>query len=132
MRFCSVPVEKTYCNTLTIAFNGSWPLLTKYHPYRFAAKDDVAICLPKKKLLESTLVFLQYVISRQTWRYSYGRKCFRQKLAKMKVYVPVDKNGGIDEDNIAKIVANSSYWKYLEVWSTRNFSRQLFLPIVPI
>jgi hypothetical protein len=128
MRLCSVPEEKTYQNTLTIAYNGSWPSLTKYHPYRFAAKDDVAVCLPRKELLVSTLIFIQYVINRQIWRYSYGRKCFRHKLAKMQLYVPVNDDGEIDEENIAKILRNTNYWDYLNDWAIKNSSQQLFLP----
>ena len=31
--------EKTFERCLTVAYNGSWPLLTKYHPYRFGAKE---------------------------------------------------------------------------------------------
>lgn len=131
MRLCSVPTEKTYRNTLTIAYNGSWPSLTKYHPYRFAAKDDVAVCLAKKELLISTLIFIQYMINRQIWRYSYGRKCFRHKLARLQLYVPVNKNGEIDEESIAKIVGNSTYGSYLDDWATTKFMQRLFLPVVP-
>lgn len=131
MRLCSVPIEKTYRNTLTIAYNGSWPLLTKYHPYRFAAKDDVAVCLPRKELLVSTLIFIQYVINRQIWRYSYGRKCFRHKLAKMQLYVPVNKAGEVDEESIDKIVRNSTYWTFLDDWATTKYAQMLFLPVVP-
>ena len=36
-----IPDDKIYGRCLTVAYNGSWPLLTKYHPYRFGAKDDV-------------------------------------------------------------------------------------------
>lgn len=108
----SIPLEKTYENTLTIAFNGSWPLLTKFHPYKFGAKDDVAVCIPKTPLKLSTLVYLQYVINRECWRYSYGRKCFREKLSNIKLKVPIKPDGTIDEDVIEQIVSNTSYWEY--------------------
>jgi len=112
IRYCKVPQNKTYSNTLTIAYNGR-PLTTKFHPYRFAAKDDVAVCLPKKLLKLSSLIFIQYMINRETWRYSYGRKCFNEKLKRLNVSVPVDSVGNIDEAQIERIVLNTSYWSYL-------------------
>lgn len=112
IQYCSVPMGKIYQNTLTIAYNGQ-PLTTKYHPYQFAAKDDVAVCLLTKELRVSTLVFLQYIFNLQRWRYSYGRKCFREKMARLQVYVPIDEKGEINEEVIEKIVANTTYWDYL-------------------
>lgn len=112
IRHSSIPSDKIYQNTLTIAYNGQ-PLTAKYHPYRFAAKDDVAVCLPKKPLKISTLIFLQYILNRQRWRYSYGRKCFKQKMLRLKVLVPLDENGEIDEETIEKIVSNTTYWNHI-------------------
>ena len=103
VRYSSVPSERAYGNALTIAYNGQ-PLTTKYHPYRFAAKDDVAVCIPKRKLRVSTLVFLQYILNRQRWRYSYGRKCFKGKLSRLQLHVPLNDKNEIDEDVIEKIV----------------------------
>ena len=45
VRFCTVPLEHIYENCLTVAYNGS-PMVTKYHPYKFVAKDDVAVLIP--------------------------------------------------------------------------------------
>lgn len=112
IRQCSVPEDKIYENTLTIAYNGQ-PLTTKYHPYRFAAKDDVAICIPIKELKESTFIYLQFILNRQRWRYSYGRKCFREKMERQQLFVPLNTKGEIDEENIEKIVSNTNYWDYL-------------------
>ena len=44
--YFEIPDEFIYERALTVAYNGSWPLMTKFHPYRFAAKDDVAVLLP--------------------------------------------------------------------------------------
>nr|WP_276978067.1 hypothetical protein [Ferrimicrobium acidiphilum] len=38
--------------SVTVAYNGSWPLLTKYHPYKFGTKDDVGLLIPKNPLKE--------------------------------------------------------------------------------
>ncbi len=111
--FVEVPKNKTYSQCLTIAYNGSWPLLTKYHPYTFAAKDDVAVCLPKKTIMLSTLIFIQYMLNRETWRYSYGRKCFNEKLKDFKIQLPSTEKGEIDELAIREIMSVCSYWDEL-------------------
>ena len=42
-------------------------------------------------------------------------KCFREKLTRQQVYMPVDDNGEIDEETIEKFVINTSYWDYLAI-----------------
>ena len=73
-------VDASYRDRLTIAFAGMNALNAKYHPYGFAAKDDVAICNPKKPMQISTLLFIQAMLDRERWRYSYYRKCYMGKL----------------------------------------------------
>ena len=63
-----IPREKTFERCLTVAYNGSWPLLTKYHPYRFGAKDDVGILLPRSSMQETTLLYIAAILSREKWR----------------------------------------------------------------
>jgi hypothetical protein len=114
MCYCNVPQPHQYRNALTIAYNGSWPLLTKYHPYVFAAKDDVAVCIPRRKFRLSTLLYAQFMLNREVWRHSYGRKCFREKLKRFNIEVPIDDNGDLNEQAIENIVACASYWKFYE------------------
>lgn len=108
----NVPDDKVYSHKMTIAFNGMNTLTTKYHPYSFAAKDDVAVCTPRKALRPSTLFFIQLMMAREKWRYNYYRKCFMEKLIRQSVLLPV-KNGEIDEDAIERIVWTAPYWSYL-------------------
>jgi type I restriction enzyme M protein len=100
-------------NKLTIAFNGMNTLTTKYHPYTFAAKDDVAICSPKRPLRLTTQLFVQMMLNRERWRFSYYRKCFIDKLRRYQVYLPT-KDGQIDEDAIQGLVETSPYWSFLK------------------
>lgn len=112
----NVPNDKLYRETLTIAYNGQ-PLTTKFHPYEFAAKDDVAVCIPKRKMKISTLVFIQYLLNQERWRYSYGRKCFREKLSKFRIMLPLLADGNVDEDAINKIVSNTTYWNFVKSYA---------------
>lgn len=104
--------EPLYDHKLTIAFNGMNTLTAKYHPYQFAAKDDVAVCSPNRKLLLTTEIFVQMAINRERWRYSYYRKCFIDKLRRLCVPLPV-KAGKIDEDAMRLAIESSPYWPML-------------------
>jgi len=111
--FVSVPPENIYHGRLTIAFNGMNTLTTKFHFYNFAAKDDVAICVPKKPLRLTTLVFVQLMMNRERWRYSYYRKCFMDKLRRQSVMLP-EKGGSVDEDLIELLLEATTYWSALK------------------
>jgi len=92
-----IPVEKTHERALTVSFNG-FPLTTSFHPYRFGAKDDVAVLVPLKPLSDGTLLYIAALLNRMKWRYSYGRKCYREKLRNVLVRLPVvATTGKIDE-----------------------------------
>ena len=108
-----------YRDRLTIAFNGMNTLTAKYHPYRFAAKDDVAICLPLRPLRLSTEIFIQTMLNRERWRYSYYRKCFAEKLRRFSILLPT-RDGELDEGTMKTVVLSSPYWTYIERMSARN------------
>lgn len=101
-----------YQNRFTVALNGS-PLTAKYHPYRFSAKDDIAICIPRSPLQLTTEMFILATLNRERWRYSYYRKCYIDKLKRFRVPLPA-KNGSIDEDAIRDTVEATSYWKFIQ------------------
>lgn len=103
-----------YKNRLTIAFNGMNTLTAKYHPYEFAAKDDVAICAPHNPLRLTTEIFIQMMINRERWRYSYYRKCFADKLRRFEIYLPATKAGDLDEDQMQAVVEAAPYWNYIQ------------------
>jgi type I restriction enzyme M protein len=88
-------------------------LTTKYHPYDFATKDDVAVCFPRKPWRLSTIVFVQLMMAREKWRYSYYRKCFMGKLRRQSVVLPA-KGVNVDEDTIETIMESTTYWAALK------------------
>jgi hypothetical protein len=111
-KFVSVPNEHTYKDVLTIAFNGQ-PLTTKYRPYKFAAKDDVAVCVNKENFGREVLLFIKMMIEKEMWRYSFGRKCFLEKLLTVNIQLPINNDNEIDKEKIKTIIANTSYWNFL-------------------
>jgi len=84
--------EHTHHRALTVAFNGT-PLTTNFHPYKFGAKDDVAVLVPIKPMANSLLIYTAALLNAKRWRYSYGRKCYREKLNNVSLVLPVDGTG---------------------------------------
>jgi hypothetical protein len=115
-------IGKTYKNRLTIAFNGMNTLTAKYHPYEFAAKDDVAVCNPRAPLRLTTELFIQMMINRERWRYSYYRKCFTDKLRRFIVQLPAKKDA-LDEDTMQTVVQAAPYWDYIRIASLPSHVR---------
>jgi hypothetical protein len=110
--FVKVPSDRIYNHRLTIAFNGN-TLTAKYHPYSFAAKDDVAVCMPRSALELSTEILIQVMLDRERWRYSYYRKCFIEKLRRFSIMLPA-KHGTIDEKAAETILESNPYWAVLK------------------
>lgn len=100
-----------YRGRLTIALNGS-PLTAKYHAYSFAAKDDVAVCTPRRPLTLTSVLFIQSVLEMERWRYSYYRKCYMSKLKRFTIGLPASR-GTLDEDAMRRVVERTPYWQFL-------------------
>ncbi|SRR5260221_5097414 len=88
--YYDIPNENTHSHVLTVAFNGA-PLTTHFHPYRFGAKDDVAVLLPISPMPNSVLIYVAALLNAKTWRYSYGRKCYREKLKNVSLTLPIER-----------------------------------------
>ncbi len=110
--YFDVPADGLHRNSLTVAFNGR-PLTTKYHPYTFAAKDDIAVAIPRRPLRLTSLLFIQMMLNRERWRYSYYRKCFVDKLNRFEVMLP-DLNGALDENAMEAAIGSHPYWLYMK------------------
>lgn len=107
-----VPAHHVYRDALTIAYNGT-PLTTKMHPYRFAAKDDVAVAVPKADHSPEVLLFVQMMLNSERWRFSYYRKCFHAKLVRTSVPLPVRSDGQLDTGFMQSFVRSRPHWWFL-------------------
>ena len=58
-------------------------------------------CFLLQPMNDATLLYVAAMLNRMIWPYSYGRKCFRAKLQKVSIPVPMV-DGEIDEQTIAK------------------------------
>jgi hypothetical protein len=111
--FFNPPPERIYQNLLTVAYNGDYPLMAKYHPYRFAAKDDVAILHPLAKMSMEGMLLVQVMLNREVWRHSYGRKLYRNRLEKVEVRLPVTSDGKLNDQGIKQFFRGRPLWSHV-------------------
>ena len=111
-KYVDVSSEKTVVHAITIASDGT-PLTSYYHYYKFVAKDNVMVCLPRYQYRFTTLLYITTQLNRLRWRFSYGRKCYLNKVDKIKIYLPVTKSGTIDEGYIEYLAKSLPSWQML-------------------
>lgn len=76
----------------------------------FIATDNVVMCVPKKTYRLSTLIYIQLLLNKVKWRYSYGRQCYKSNFQKTTIFLPIRTDKEIDEDYIESIVSTRPYW----------------------
>lgn len=109
--YYDIELENQYNHCFTIAGDGSFPLTTYYHYNNIGAYDNVTIAPLKEELSLSTIFFLASRLNRMRWRYSYGRKCYTNKVRELKVLLPVNEQGNLDEDFISQLFERLYGWK---------------------
>jgi hypothetical protein len=80
----------------------------QYFP--FIATDNVVICIPINPMKTTTLLYIQALLNKVKWRYSYGRQCYKGNFEKTVIKLPITKDGEIDETYIEGVVTNLQYW----------------------
>ena len=110
--------ENIFENCVTIASDGSWPMTSFYHSYKFSAKDNVIICRPNENLSLKAILFITAQLNSQIWRFSYGRKCYLNKTDKIQIPLPVNDMGEIDFDVIDAIVDSCQVWNDFRLFRT--------------
>ena len=79
----------------------------QYKP--FIATDNVVMCIPKKPLKETTLIYIQALLNKSKWRYSYGRQCYKGSFEKTMIVLPA-RGDDLDEDYIESVITKQPYW----------------------
>lgn len=100
-------------NAISIASN-STPLTSFYHPYEFVPKDDVFVCIPPKEFPLETIFYSIVSLNSITWRFSYYRKAYLNKLGKISIYMPINSTGDIDHAWIKREVEACVGWQQLK------------------
>lgn len=108
-----IPDRNIFKNAITIACDGT-PLTTFYHPYEFTAKDNVIVFNLSNKIKLATVFYIIMEINRVKWRFSYGRKCYLNKVDKIKILLPCKNNKEIDDEYIERLMKSFSGWKLVK------------------
>lgn len=111
--FYDVPDKMTFSNSITVASDGT-PLTTFYQPQKFAAKDNVIIFHPPASMEITTIFYIIMEINRVRWRFSYGRKCYLNKIDKVEIMLPHTTDGKIDENYISNLMKSFLGWQIVE------------------
>jgi hypothetical protein len=104
--YFDIPDDHLFQGAITVAYNGSWPIMAKFHPYKFGTKDDVAVLLPRQPMSNLALLYVAALLNQMKWRYSYGRKCFKEKLEGVLLPVAVIRKGDavrLDDASVAAL-----------------------------
>jgi hypothetical protein len=107
MGYFDIPEDRIKRGAITVAYNGSWPIMAKFHPYRFGTKDDVAVLVPREKMGNLSLLYVAALLNHMQWRYSYGRKCFKEKLEGVWLPIPVIRTK--DQVRVDEVAVSSIY-----------------------
>jgi len=80
----------------------------QYEP--FIATDNVVMCIPKNPLRETTLIYIQVLLNKSKWRYSYGRQCYKGSFEKTVIDLPIINGDNLNEDYMETVVTKQPYW----------------------
>ena len=88
------PEWPRFRNVISVASNGT-PLTSYYHPYEIVPKDDVFVCNPPDDFPLPSIFYTITALNAITWRFSYYRKAYLNKLDKISIHMPIAAIGEI-------------------------------------
>lgn len=106
------PDWQRFSNVVTVACNGT-PLTSFYHPYEVVPKDDVIVCTPPASFTVETIFYVIVALNSITWRFSYYRKAYPNKVDKINLYMPVTATGAIDHAWLRRVARSCIGWQQL-------------------
>lgn len=114
--YCDIEEDTCVRHCLTIAGDGSFPVTAYYHYDKVNAYDNVTLIPLRYDMSLESIFFLASRLNRSRWRYSYGRKCYPEKVKELKVCLPVTKDNQLDEDFIKKLFQQVYGWKEISAY----------------
>ena len=109
-----IPLNQTYEKCMTITSDGEYTFTPFYHPYKFNAQDNVLICQPKEETTLPIIFFIMFQLRQMQWRFSYGRKCYSNKIDKIRFMIPINQDNTINEECIKNLLKNCYGWYLVE------------------
>lgn len=72
--------------------------------------DDINVLKPKKEMSLEVLYYCCFLIRRESWKYSYGRKVTPTRLKQMQLLMPVNKDGEIEYEILERYMRQHYGW----------------------
>jgi type I restriction enzyme M protein len=107
------PEYPRFRNVISVASNGT-PLTSFYHPYEIVPKDDLFVCKVPDNFPLTSIFYIITALNWVTWRFSYYRKAYFNKLDKISIYIPVTSSGKIDHRWLASVAESCDGWQQLK------------------
>ncbi len=83
-------------------------------PVDFIPNSNTAVLVPKFEMPQSFLLFIAMAITKERWRYSYGRKPKGNRLNKLLLEVPINQYGEVDINVFEDIVKSIPEYSIIE------------------
>ena len=119
------PEWTRFRNVVSVASNGT-PLTSFYHPYEIVPKDDVFVCNPPADFPLASIFYTITALNSVTWRFSYYRKAYLNKLDKISIYMPISATGEVDHCWLRGLIESCDGWSQLEAgmidWRPQPFA----------
>ncbi|OGI64256.1 hypothetical protein A2642_00885 [Candidatus Nomurabacteria bacterium RIFCSPHIGHO2_01_FULL_39_10] len=116
-------------NTLTVAVSGS-VLSTFLQPYNYYSGRDLYYLIPKKEMSERELIYYAICITRNKYKYSYGRQANRTlrdllipaKIPEKFLNLKINK---LNEKSVSnkKLLSNTQNWKWFNLGDLFTFEK---------
>jgi type I restriction-modification system DNA methylase subunit len=89
-------------------------------PIDFIPNSNTAVLKPKLELPFSFLLFVAVAITNERWRYSYGRKPKGNRLKKLILEIPIDREGNVDVNTFEDMVKSIPEYSIIESYFKSN------------
>lgn len=82
--------------TITVNYNGAGVADAFYQQVPFWASDDVNVLYPKFCMSPAVALFITTIISKEKYRFSYGRKWHLERMRESSIHLPKSESGDPD------------------------------------
>lgn len=122
--FCDMDANTCIPHCLSIAGDGSFPLTAYYHYEAVNSYDNVTLLPLHYDLSLESIFFLASRLNRSRWRYSYGRKCYTEKVKELSVRLPITQEQQLDELFIKKIFEQIYGWREISAYIRTQLNQE--------
>jgi hypothetical protein len=92
---------------------------TQFHDF-VTVPDDIIVLKPLNEATPEFLVYTCALIQEKKWKYCYGRKLSKSRLGKIRLHLPIKRDGNVDHPYINELVSNCYGWEQIVNYSVKK------------